>query len=109
MALPPTPPGYDNWNQYIEEQGAVVAAAQGLTFQEGKASVKLNLVAEPERQAFGTPSYRIYNVFTTWAERTVAPTQGRPWRLADDVSGSEIITQSGDTLITQSGDVLITQ
>lgn len=81
MSLPPVPSGYDSWNQYIEEQGAIVAAAQGLTFQEGKASVKLLDVAEPVRQAVGTPSYRIYNVFTTWADRTVSPTQGRPWRL----------------------------
>lgn len=80
MALPPTPAGYDNWNAYIEEQGAIVAADQGLTFQEGKASVKLGDVAEPVRQDVGTPSYREYNVFTTWADRTVAPTTGRPWR-----------------------------
>lgn len=81
MALPPVPAGYDSWNAYIEEQGAVVAAAQGLTLQEGKASVKLLNVAEPVRQAVGTPSYREYNVFTTWADRTVAPTVGRPWKL----------------------------
>lgn len=80
MSLPPVPASYDSWNAYIEEQGAVVAAAQGLTFQQGKASVKLLDVAEPVRQAVGTPSYREYNVFTTWADRTVSPTQGRPWR-----------------------------
>lgn len=80
MALPPVPEGYDSWNAYIEEQGAIIAAEQGLTFQEGKASVKLLDVAEPVRQSVGTPSYREYNVFTTWADRTVAPTTGRPWR-----------------------------
>ena len=83
MALPPTPEGYLNWNQYIEEQGAITADQQGLTLQQGKASVKLLDVAEPARQATGTPSYREYNVFTTWADRTVAPTTGRPWRLGE--------------------------
>lgn len=109
MALPPVPSGYDSWNQYIEEQGAIIAAAQGLTFQEGKASVKLGSVAEPERQAFGTPSYRIYNTFITWADRTVAPTQGRPWLLASDIAPEQLTTQSGDILTTQAGDVLLTQ
>ena len=80
MALPPVPVGYPSWNAYIEEQGAIVAAAQGLTLQQGKASVKLLSVAEPVRQAEGTPSYREYNVFTTWDDRTVAPTTGRPWK-----------------------------
>lgn len=91
MALPPTPVGYDNWNEYIAEQGLIVAAAQGLTYQQGKASVKLLDVAEPVRQDVGTPSYREYNVFTTWADRQVIPqpnpdpdvdvAPGRPWRL----------------------------
>lgn len=89
--LPPVPPSYLSWNQYIEEQGAIVAAAQGLTFQEGKASVKLLEVAEPVRSDVGIPSYRIYNVFTDWASREVIPqpnpdpdmpvAPGRPWRL----------------------------
>lgn len=91
MALPPTPGGYDSWNSYIEIQGAIVAAAQSLTFQQGKAAVKLLEVAEPVRQAVGTPSYRTYNVFTNWASRQVIPqpnlnpdvpvAPGRPWRL----------------------------
>lgn len=91
MALPPVPSGYDSWNEYIEEQGAIIAAAQGLTFQEGKASVKLLEVAEPVRSDVGTPSYRTYNVFTDWASREVIPqpnpdpdtpvAPGRPWRL----------------------------
>ena len=91
MALPPTPPGYSNWNEYISVQGAIIAAAQGLTFQEGKASVKLLDVALPVRQAVGTPSYRQYNEFTTWAARAVIPQPttnpdiptalGRPWLL----------------------------
>ena len=80
MSLPPTPPGYSNWNAYIEEQGAIIAAAQGLTFQEGKASVKLLDVATPGRTDSGSPDYMIYNVFTTWADRTVSPEIGRPWR-----------------------------
>ncbi len=91
MALPPTPAGFSNWNEYLEVQGAIIAAAQGLTFQQGKASVKLLDVAMPVRQATGTPSYRIYNVFTDWASREVIPqpnpdpdvevAPGRPWRL----------------------------
>jgi hypothetical protein len=91
MALPPIPPTYDSWNQYIEEQGAILAAAQGLTFQQGKASVKLLDVSEPIRSAVGQPYYRQYNVFTTWADRQVIPqpnpnpdisvAPGRPWRL----------------------------
>lgn len=91
MALPPVPPSYPSWNAYIEEQGAIIAAAQGLTFQEGKASAKLLYVAMPVRQDFGTPSYNQYNVFTTWAAREVIPqpnpdpdtpvAPGRPWRL----------------------------
>lgn len=90
MALPSVPTGYQSWNQYIEEQGAIIAAAQGLTFQEGKASVKLLEVAMPSRQDVGTPSYRDYNTFTDWTSRQVIPQPnidpdqpvalGRPWR-----------------------------
>ena len=111
MALPPTPAGYDSWNQYIEEQGAIIAAAQGLTFQEGKASVKLLDVAMPLRQDIGTPSYREYNIFTDWASRTVAPTTGRPWLLGappPPPTGSAITTENGEALTTESGDILIT-
>lgn len=81
MALPPVPPAYLSWNEYIEEQGAIIAAAQGLTFQQGKASVKLLDVSEPIRSAVGEPYYRKYNVFTTWAARALLPEPGRPWRL----------------------------
>lgn len=80
MALPPTPVGYLNWNAYIEEQGAVVAAAQSISFQAGKASVKLLDVATPGRTDSSSPDYMIYNVFTTWPARAVSPTIGRPWR-----------------------------
>lgn len=88
--LPPVPPSYLSWNQYIEEQGAIIAAAQGITFQEGKASVKLLEVAMPVRQDSDTPSYRDYNTFTDWASRQLIPQPntdpdqpvalGRPWR-----------------------------
>jgi hypothetical protein len=109
MALPPTPSGYDSWNQYIEIQGAIIAAAQGLTFQEGKASVKLLDVAMPERQAIGTPSYREYNIFVDWASRTVAPTEGRPWLLGTPPPTDDFITtETGDVLTTEAGDLLIT-
>lgn len=91
MALPPIPAGYDSWNEFIEEQGAIIATAQGLTLQEGKASVKLLQVAMPSRQDVGTPSYRDFNNFTDWVNREVIPDPtldpdiptaiGRPWRL----------------------------
>jgi hypothetical protein len=80
MSLPPVSPSYQSWNQYIEEQGAIVAAAQGITFQEGKASVKLLDVATPGRTDPDSPDYMVYNIFTTWNARTVSPTIGRPWR-----------------------------
>lgn len=81
MALPPTPAGYDNWNDFIETNAPAVAAAQGLTIQQAKASLKLLYVSEPIRSAIGQPYYRQYNVFTTWADRATVPAQGRPWRL----------------------------
>lgn len=110
MALPPVPATYDSWNQYIAEQGAIIAAAQGLTYQEGKASAKLLYVAMPVRQDLGTPSYREYNVFVDWASRTVAPTEGRPWLLGTPPPpvGNFITTETGDALMTESGDLLIT-
>ena len=109
MALPPVPSGYDSWNQYIEIQGAVIAAAQGLTVQQGRESVKCGEVAQPVRQALGTPSYRVYNVWINYATSTHAPTEGRPWLLAPPVpSGASLTTQSGDALITQGGDVIVT-
>lgn len=122
MSLPPTPPGYDNWNQYIAEQGAIIAAAQGLTYQQGKASVKLLDVAEPVRKAVGTPSYRIYNEFTTWADRQVIPQPtldpdvptalGRPWRLGSPAPGGEpiVANATGDMFITEVGsDLIVTE
>lgn len=109
MSLPPTPADYDNWNSYIEINAPALAAEQDLTLQEAKASLKLLYVAEPVRQAVGTPSYRIYNVFTTWADRTVSPTVGRPWvEIEPPIAGLFIITQSGDFLVTDSDDNLIT-
>ena len=109
MSLPPTPVGYSNWNEYITVNAPDLMISQGLTFQEAKASLKLLDVAEPVRQSVGTPSYRIYNVFTTWADRTVSPTVGRPWvEIEPPIGGSIIITQSGDFLVTDSGDNLIT-
>ena len=108
MVLPPTPVGYSNWNSYIELNAPALAAEQGLTLQEAKASLKLLYVSEPERQAVGTPSYRIYNVFTTWADRTVSPVIGRPWVETEPTDGLLLVTESGDFLVTQSGDNLIT-
>ena len=65
MALPATPSGYDNWNQYIEVNAPALASAQQLTLQQAKASLKLLYVSEPIRSAVGEPYYRQYNVFTT--------------------------------------------
>jgi hypothetical protein len=117
MALPPVPTGYDSWNEYIEIQGAIIAAAQGLTFQQGKASVKLLDVALPIRQDLGTPSYRPYNIFTTWDDRQVIPqpnpdpdinvAPGRPWRLASSIVYF-LITEDGVPLITEDGNNLTT-
>lgn len=110
MSLPPTPSGYNNWNQYITENAPSLMESQDLTFQEAKASIKLLLVAMPVRQAIGTPSYRIYNEFSTWAERTVCPTEGRPWRLTvPPEEGSLILTEDSDPIITQSDLQLITE
>ena len=81
MALPPTPDGYDNWNDYIETYAHALAASQGITLQEAKASLKLLYVSEPIRSAVGEPYYREYNVFTTWADRALLPEPGRPWKL----------------------------
>ena len=81
MALPPTPGGYDNWNDYIETNAPALAAAQSLTLQQAKASLKLLDVSEPIRSAVGQPYYRQYNVFTTWANRALLPAPGRPWKL----------------------------
>jgi hypothetical protein len=108
MSLPPTPVGFSNWNEYISVQGAIVAAAQGLTLQQGKASVKLLDVASPGRTDPLSPDYMPYNIFTTWAARTVSPAEGRPWILGlSPVAGDWITTETGDILTTQSGDQLI--
>lgn len=81
MALPPTPAGYDSWNQYIQNNAPALAAAEGITLQQARASLKLLYVSEPIRSAVGQPYYRQYNVFTTWADRAVLPAPGRPWKL----------------------------
>lgn len=109
MSLPPVPVGYDSWNQYIAEQGAIVAAAQGLTLQQGKASVKLLSVATPGRIDPESPDFMPYNIFTTWAQRTVAPEIGRPWRDGTPQSGAILVTDAGDFLVTDSGLQIITQ
>lgn len=80
MSIPAIPIGYFSWNEFIESNAPALAASEGITLQESKASLKLLYVAEPVRQSIDTPSYRIYNQFTTWADRTVAPMSGRPWR-----------------------------
>jgi hypothetical protein len=82
MALPPTPEGYNNWNDYIEAEAPAIALAQNITLQEAKASIKLLEVAKPIRSEVGEPYFRQYNVFTTWADRAVLPAPGRPWKLA---------------------------
>lgn len=81
MALPPVPPGYNSWNEYIELEAPELANVQGITLQQAKASLKLLDVSEPIRSEAGQPYFRQYNVFTTWADRAVLPAPGRPWRL----------------------------
>ena len=109
MALPSVPYPYVSWNSYIELNAPALAAEQGLTLQEAKASLKLLYVSRPVRQAIDTPSYRIYNVFSTWSDRTVSPVSGRPWLQTGPTDGLSIVTESGDLLVTESGDNLITQ
>ena len=82
MALPSVPEGFDNWNAYIKAEAPALAAAEGITLQEAKASLKLLEVSQPIRSAVGEPYFRQYNVFTTWADRAVLPAAGRPWKLS---------------------------
>jgi hypothetical protein len=112
MSLPPTPPSYQSWNEYIEEQGAIVAAAQNLTFQEGKATVKLLQVATPGRTDPNSPDYMIYNIFTTWTARAVSPTIGRPWRegpTPSPTTGPALVTNTGFAFVTNLGQPIVTQ
>jgi hypothetical protein len=81
MAIPSTPPGYDSWNDYIITNAPAIAAAQGITLQEARATIKLSQVSGPIRSEVGQPYYRDYHVFTTWAARAVVPDPGRPWKL----------------------------
>jgi hypothetical protein len=81
MSLPPTPVGFSNWNEYIETNAPALAASEGITLQQAKASIKLLEVAEPIRSAVGEPYYRQYNVFTTWAARALLPDFVRPWKV----------------------------
>jgi len=81
MALPAVPAGYNSWNDYIETNAPALAASQGITLQQAKASLKLLNVAKPIRSSVGQPYYRQYNAFTTWANRAVLPAAGRPWKL----------------------------
>lgn len=106
MALPPTPPGYDNWNDYIETEAPVVATAQGITLQQAKASLKLLNVSEPIRSDFGQPYYREYNVFTTWADRAVLPTMGRPWKSS---ATFDILDRFNGIMLNREGDEILSR
>jgi hypothetical protein len=98
MALPPVPAGYDNWNNYIETNAPALATSQGLTLQQAKASLKLLDVSEPIRSAVGQPYYRQYNKFTTWADRAVLPSEGRPWISTPIVPTANLLyLDAGDT------------
>lgn len=81
MALPPVPSGYDSWNDYINTNAPALAASQGITLQQAKASLKLLNVSKPIRSAVGQPYFRQYNKFTSWATRAALPAAGRPWKL----------------------------
>jgi hypothetical protein len=109
MALPPVPPGYLNWNDYINQNAPALMTSQGLTFMEAKCALKLDQVAMPVRQAVGTNSYRIYNQFTTWAARAVAPTQGRPWTQAVIVDEGGLLTEESDPLFAENDQWIITE
>lgn len=104
MALPPTPPGYDNWNSYIEINAPALASAQGLTLQQAKASLKLLYVSEPIRSDYGQPYYRQYNVFTTWADRAVLPEPGRPWKLS---ANFDITDRQNEIILDRYGDEIL--
>lgn len=78
--LPPVPPSYLSWNEYIEDNAPALVGPT-LTLQEAKAQLKLSLVSQPIRSAAGQPYYRQYNVFTTWSARALLPDAGRPWKL----------------------------
>lgn len=76
-----TPPlGYDSWNVYIEDQ-ADASLDQSLAARRlVKRDIKLDLVAEVERQAGGntsSPSYRVYNTYIS--PGTVSPDVAHPW------------------------------
>lgn len=110
MSLPPIPTGYISWNEYIAVNAPALAAEQGLTLMEAKCAIKLRDVAMPVRQAEGTPSYRIYNQFTTWDARAVAPTQGRPWTQADPPpEGTGLVTEENSPLFSENGNWIITE
>lgn len=81
MAIPATPATYQSWNDYIKTNAPALAAAEGITLQQAKASIKLLQVAKPIREAVGQPYYRAYNKFTNWNSRAVVPDAGRPWKL----------------------------
>jgi hypothetical protein len=83
MARVTTPLGYDSWNVYIEDQ-ADASLDQSLGARRlVKRDIKLDMIAEVERQAGGNtslPSYRIYNVYTS--PGTASPNEGHPWTKA---------------------------
>lgn len=81
MALPSVPAPYQSWNDYIKTNAPALAAAQGITLQQAKASLKLLYVSKPIREAAGQPYYRAYNKFTTWGARALSPDSGRPWKI----------------------------
>jgi len=83
MARVAPPMGYDSWNVYIEDQ-ANASPDQSLAARRlVKRDIKLDMIAEVERQAGGdtnSPSYRIYNVYTS--PGTASPNEGHPWTQA---------------------------
>jgi hypothetical protein len=110
MSLPPTPTGYISWNEYITLNAPALAAEQGLTFMEAKCAIKLRDVAMPVRQAVDTPSYRIYNQFSTWDQRAVSPTQGRPWTEVTPIPESTgLVSEDEIPLFTENDSWLVTE
>lgn len=76
-----TPPvGYTSWNVYIQDQADASPDQSLSALRLLKRDIKLDMIAEVERQAGGdtnSPSYRKYNVYTS--PGTVSPDEGHPW------------------------------
>lgn len=92
MALPSVPLGYSNWNAYLND---LPKSQRGMA--------KCDVIAEPIRQAVGTPGYRILNNYVG----TVSPEVGHPWAASPLLGINLVVESGGDILETESGVPLI--